>query len=399
MHFQENPKPFFLPWVFALLATISVFTTDLYLVSFPYMQDFFSTSVFNIQLTLYVYFLGFSLSMIISAPLCDRFGYRQVILAGLTLYCAASLTCVFSTSISMMIMCRFLQSFGAGFSSILSRVAVRDLYERDDRVKLFVYLFVAMAVSLIVAPWLGSFFFLNFGWKANFLWMSCYSGVLLLAAYRTIPVRLQAKSWSSFSFRKYWIVTNNRKFLTIVFAIAFLWAGFLVFISKAPFIFASGQDTYEFVITYSFVIVGMIFGTLAARIVSNRLGIPHAIFIGICIALLGAITLAVSFYLFESTLAIAIPMFIYLLGIGIALPNCQAAISDLFDPTYASVSFSLLFFLKFFLGAVGGVFIAQMNESLHYFVGMICFCAAGAFIIWYLPYGKYGEIGEQAVQR
>ena len=366
-----------------LLVTISVFTTDLYLSSFPHLIEYFNTTSFTINFTMSAYLIGFSFSMIICAPLADIFGTRNIILFGLALYSFASLICIFSPSINHLIIARFLQSFGACSSSILSRVVVREHYEAETRIKLFAYLFVGMSMTVAIAPLFGSYLFLYFGWKASFIYMSAYSAFIFLIAYQTLPINIKSSN-NNFNFlRKYFVVLSNQEFLHYTFTVTFLWMGFMTFAARAPFIFMIVMETsvQQFGLTYSLTVGGLVVGSFLAKYMGSQMGIQTAISIGTTISLVAAISLCFLMYFYSSSLSFSVPMGLYLLGLGIILPNCQEAISRIFE-SLAPSAFSMMYFIKMLAGALGGIFIALVDqENIYPFITMIIFCAFCAKLI------------------
>jgi DHA1 family bicyclomycin/chloramphenicol resistance-like MFS transporter len=366
-----------------LLVTISVFTTDLYLSSFPHLVEYFNTTSFTINFTMSAYLIGFALSMIVCAPLADTFGMRNIILFGLALYSFASLMCIFSFSIYHLIIARFLQSFGACSGSILSRVIVHKHYVAKERIKLFSYLFIGLAIAIALAQLFGNYLFLYFGWKASFIFMTGYSAFILLIAYHTLP-RHEKSSNNNVNFiKKYFIVLTNREFIYYTFVVTFLWMGFLSFVARAPFIFMVffGTSIKEFGTIYSLTVCGFIIGCFLAKYFRSKIEVQAALAIGTTISLFAAISLWCSMHFYANSLLFAILMALYLSGLGIILPYCQEAISQIFE-SFATSAFSMLYFIKMLAAALGGMFIASVDqESIFPLIMMIVFCALSAKFI------------------
>src|SRR5471032_1835769 len=112
----------------AALSAIGPLTTDMYLPSLPDIARQLGTSTAQVQLTISAYLIGFAVGQIFYGPVSDRHGRKPVLLAALALYCAASLVCVLSTSIEMLIAARFVQALGGCGGIVLARAIVRDLY-------------------------------------------------------------------------------------------------------------------------------------------------------------------------------------------------------------------------------------------------------------------------------
>jgi DHA1 family bicyclomycin/chloramphenicol resistance-like MFS transporter len=70
------------------------------------------TDATNNQLLITMIFLGLGFGQLISGPLSDSYGRKPVIYIGFIVFAFASLLCVFSTSLEMMIVGRIAQGIG-----------------------------------------------------------------------------------------------------------------------------------------------------------------------------------------------------------------------------------------------------------------------------------------------
>jgi MFS transporter, DHA1 family, multidrug resistance protein len=69
-----------------LVAALAPLSIDMYLPTFPAIAKDFGATAAQIQLTLSVYILGFTLGQLGYGPLSDRFGRRPILLSGICLY-------------------------------------------------------------------------------------------------------------------------------------------------------------------------------------------------------------------------------------------------------------------------------------------------------------------------
>ena len=70
------------------------------------------TDATNNQLLITMIFLGLGFGQLISGPLSDSYGRKPVIYIGFIVFSLASLICIFSTNLEMMIVGRILQGIG-----------------------------------------------------------------------------------------------------------------------------------------------------------------------------------------------------------------------------------------------------------------------------------------------
>ena len=122
-----RPGTFALTALLAALSAIGPLTTDMYLPSLPDIAHQLHASTAQAQFTISSYLIGFAVGQIFYGPVSDRHGRKPVLLAAITLYCLASLVCMFSSSIDMLITARAFQAVGGSGGIVLARAIVRDL--------------------------------------------------------------------------------------------------------------------------------------------------------------------------------------------------------------------------------------------------------------------------------
>lgn len=359
------------------LVSISVFSTDLYITSFPLLAESFTATPFQTQLSLSVYLIGLAISMLICVPVADTFGYRKTMLIGLFTYTAASLGCALSSSIESFIFFRFLQSFGGCCGSILSRILVQKYYGCEKHSKLFAYLFGVIAATVIIAPLLGSFLCSQYGWRANFFYMSLYVIFLFIAAYKYLPETTASSFIFKNCLKEYKRSFSDTIYLKHTLIVVCLWTGFFTFIAKAPFYFIKTLQfsTYLFAIFYSIVVFGMIIGTMIVKKLSPRKNVNSLLSMGVMISLISSLALIFIYTIYDFPFLLVIPLFGYHVGLGIALPNCQAVIAQ-HCQEYVNVAFSIMFCLKMLGGALGGVIVIALSPNhLFSLIGILVACA------------------------
>src|SRR5258708_32557351 len=74
-----------------------------------------------------------------------------------------------AASIQMMSFFRLLQAIGACGGGVISRAIVRDLFPPSELRRIFSMLILVVGVSPVIAPLVGSYLLLWFGWRAAFV--------------------------------------------------------------------------------------------------------------------------------------------------------------------------------------------------------------------------------------
>jgi DHA1 family bicyclomycin/chloramphenicol resistance-like MFS transporter len=226
--------------VLALLSAVTPLSIDMYLSAFPAMAAEFGTSASLIQLTLTALLVGLAMGQLVIGPLSDRYGRRTPLLIGTMACLAASLICMVSSSIEMLIALRLLQGFAGAAGVVISRAIVTDRAEGAEAARLFGLLMVIGALAPVLAPVLGGFIVADFGWRVVFAALAALNAVMLLGVVffapeslphaRRRPGGLAALRSSTTS------VLSSRRFIGYALALAFVFTALFSYISASPFV-------------------------------------------------------------------------------------------------------------------------------------------------------------------
>ncbi|MBQ75611.1 MAG: MFS transporter [Gammaproteobacteria bacterium] len=140
-----------------------------------------------IGLALGAYGLSQAVLQIPLGLMSDKYGRKNVIFAGLSLFIAGSLVAAFSESIYGVIVGRFLQGCGAISSSLLALMS--DLTRIDHRSKAMAIIGMSIGVSFALALVLGPLVSSYFGLKGVFVFaaLAGVCGVLVLLTVIPVP--------------------------------------------------------------------------------------------------------------------------------------------------------------------------------------------------------------------
>lgn len=160
-----------------MLTSIGPLSTDLYLPALPLIRTDLNTDVAHVQLTLSIFMVAFALSQIIYGPISDRYGRRPAILVGMVGFVLGCLVCFYANSIEGLIIGRFFQALGGCAGPVVSRAVIRDCTTQQDSRKMMAIVSSAMAVAPIIAPTIGGYLTVSYGWRSNFL-LLCALGLI-----------------------------------------------------------------------------------------------------------------------------------------------------------------------------------------------------------------------------
>ena len=110
-----------------LLAGMTALTMNIFLPSLPQMAEHFDTPYRVMQLSVAIFLAANGILQIFIGPMADKFGRRPVILAGLGIFCVATLGCLFAPNATVFLIFRVIQA-AVAVAMVLSRAVVRDMH-------------------------------------------------------------------------------------------------------------------------------------------------------------------------------------------------------------------------------------------------------------------------------
>jgi MFS transporter, DHA1 family, multidrug resistance protein len=150
----------------ALLLGLQPVTTDLYLPALPALTQALGATMAQSQLTMSALLLAFGLAQLMWGPLADRFGRRPVLVAGLGLYCAASVGAALAGHIEWLIGWRVAQGAGMAAAVVCARALVRDLFQPHEGARVMSFGLTGLGVIALLSPLLGGLATAVGGWRA-----------------------------------------------------------------------------------------------------------------------------------------------------------------------------------------------------------------------------------------
>ena len=125
------------------------------------------------------YMLAQTITIPIAGKMSDRLGRKPIFLFGMIIFMSGSLIAGFSTSMEMLIACRFIQGLGGGALIPVAMATVADLYAPQDRGKIQGMLGAVFALSTVIGPFIGGFIVDNWDWDWVF-WVNLPIGIFAI---------------------------------------------------------------------------------------------------------------------------------------------------------------------------------------------------------------------------
>ncbi len=171
----------------ASLMALTALSVDIMLPALPRIHsDFALPGVNDQQLVVTLYVLGFAIGQLFQGPLSDWFGRRPVLLAGIAVYAAAALACLFAQSFAALLAARFIQGLANAAPRILAVAVIRDIYQGRRMAEVMSFVMTVFIIVPVIAPSIGGAFLLFGHWHLIFAFLS----VCALAILTWVSLRL-----------------------------------------------------------------------------------------------------------------------------------------------------------------------------------------------------------------
>ncbi|WP_404487885.1 multidrug effflux MFS transporter [Pseudomonas sp. HT11] len=357
-------------WLVLLTVLIGLprITLDMHLPALPAMADDFHASDSQLQLTLTLYALGSAISLLVSGPLTDRFGRRPVLLSGLLVYAVATVACALADSIGVLIVARLFQALGGCCTTVIGRVIVRDYFDRHEQARLLGLISMAMAISPMAAPVLGSVMLPFIHWRGLFIVLAVIGVTLCLVVLRRLPETRPpevAAAPPSNLLRLYGQLLRDRYFLRYSLAIGCVYSTYFPFISESSALLQRGfhLSASAYALVFAATISGYMLGANLFRRLVLRVEADQLISAAIALNVLGCMMLAgATVALPQAWLAIVLPMVVIMVSVGMVIPACQLSVLQPYGAIAGTAS-GLFFFIQMFLTAVSSWATGMLSDG------------------------------------
>ena len=366
----------------------SVMAMNIFLPVLPIIAAELQTSQAMASYVVTIFLATTGLAQLFIGPLSDKYGRRPVLLVTTSIFCAATLLCIFATSIEMLLVGRVLQASIAA-SIALSRAIVRDLYDRSKAASMIGYLTMAMAVIPMLAPALGGYIGEAFGWRGPFVVLFVVGVALLALIYVDLGETHPPSDGPAHSqLADYAALLRMPAIWGYVLTSSLASGAYFAFLGGAPFVASAVMGMTPTAIGWYFMCVagGYIFGNFLSGRYSETIGIEPMMLYGGLVASFGvALSLGLMWTFDPQPGFLFWPMALVGMGNGMTLPNSNAGAVSV-RPDLAGSASGLAGFMQIgggaLLAGLAGALITEANHGLPLFVIMFASSAGGSVIAW-----------------
>lgn len=376
--------------ILALLTALEPLSIDLYLPGFLMISEALSTPVSAVQISLSTFLAGFAIGQLLWGPLADKYGRKKPILISLVIFTAASIACVYVSTIEQLWVARFIQALGGCAGVVISRAIVTDYFDKSRTLKIFALLALIMGIAPIVGPSIGNGVLSVFSWKGLFGTMAGLGIILFLLTLFFLPETHKEKAIGTKRNigKDYFQILKNRKFVVYSVIAGIANGALMIYVANGPFLimeeggFSSSAFSIIFAINaFGLMIGSYLTGVLQKYIATNKLVKQALIFMtGASIILLAAM------YANIHIIGILIILFFYIFPIGILFPaTTELAITPFADTNNSGTASALFGSIQLALSFVCTILSSFISDGTITAVGLAFFlCNVIAFIVVFI---------------
>ncbi|MCA1536682.1 multidrug effflux MFS transporter [Bradyrhizobium sp. NBAIM03] len=174
-----EPDSFAYVLLLGMLATVPYSSIDINLPALAATGTTFGARASDVGLTVSAFMVSLATAPLIYGPVSDRFGRKPVLAFGLALFVAASLGCALSSSLQVLLLCRFIQGIGAA-ATITIFAIIRDLFAGDAARTRIANVMVAVNIATVIAPTAGAALLATAGWRSIYAAQATMGFMLLV---------------------------------------------------------------------------------------------------------------------------------------------------------------------------------------------------------------------------
>lgn len=369
----------------ASLSALGPFSIDTYLPSFPDIAEKLHATPIQVQQTLSAYLFAFAAMTLWHGAIADCFGRRRVILWALLLFGLASAGCLFAQTIQQLWFWRALQGMTAGAGIVISRAIVRDLFDGPAAQRLMSQITMMFALAPAIAPVIGGWLQQAFGWRSIFAFLVLSTAGLWFACFKQLPETLAPEKRQSlkpaYLGHTYWQVLSSPRFLLACAALSLNFSGFFIYVLSAPVFLMHhlGLPETAFLWLFGPAMSGLLCGSWVSGRLAGRRSPGFAVALGYGVMSTAALlNLAISLSLPPGLPWSVLPLFVYTIGMSIAMPSLTLFALDPFPAQRGLAASCQTFFQSGFNGLSAAVIAPLLWDSTRTLAGgMVLLMSAG----------------------
>jgi len=167
----------------AMMMALTALSIDVILPAFDDIREEFGLAADSSETAGIVtaFFLGLAVPQMLFGPLSDRFGRKPLLYVGFALFAIGATISATATSLTTLLIGRFVWGFGAAGPRVITLSIIRDTYEGERMARVMSFIFAVFVLVPIVAPSIGAGVVAIGSWRWAF-WF-CLLFMFVIAAW------------------------------------------------------------------------------------------------------------------------------------------------------------------------------------------------------------------------
>jgi DHA1 family bicyclomycin/chloramphenicol resistance-like MFS transporter len=391
-----------LAMLLAVLGMLGPFSIDTFIPAFAGIAKALDATPVQMQQTLSAYLFGFAFMNLFHGALADSFGRRPVVLWGIAVFTLASIGCALSQTIGQLVFFRAVQGLSTGAGWVVSRAVIRDMFPPEQAQKVMSQVTIYFGVAPAIAPIIGGFLFVHFGWHSIFVFLTGVGVVLWVANYKLLPETLHASQRQPFNARNllrgYWALGSSPRFVLLALASGIPFNGMFLYVLSAPAFL--GEHLHlaptEFFWFFLLSIGGIMAGSFASGRLAGRIEPKRQIRYGFVVMVAVSLANVAANLLFTPQVGWAlIPIALFGFGWALMVPVVTLLVLDLHPERRGMASSLQAFIGSTANGIVAGVIAPLVMHSTQALAIVSLLMMAVGLAAWVLVRKQWPQTGRR----
>jgi len=270
--------------------------------------------------------------------------------------------------VEWLIAMRFVQALGGCAAQVAAMAMVRDFFHVNETAKIISLLILILSASPLLAPSVGVYVAVHWGWQWVFIILSAFVLLMLAVSKWVLPEGHKPDRTISLRMlpilRNYAAVLKEPQFLIYALSGGFAFSGLLAYVASSPIVFMEQfhVSAQQFGAIFAGLAVGFIgsnqINVLLLRRFTSEQIFRATLLVGCPMATLLFIGTMFGWFGLPATLAV---LFILLSSLGLAYPNAAALALVPFDHNIGSAS-AMLGFLQIGISGLASASIGAFDS-------------------------------------
>ncbi|WP_274649309.1 multidrug effflux MFS transporter [Paenibacillus humicola] len=387
------PRRLQLAIILGALASFGPLSIDMYLPALPKIAGDLHASTSLTQLSLTACMLGLSLGQLLAGPLSDQRGRRAPLTAGLIVYAAASVLCVFAPTACAFIALRFVQGLAGSAGIVISRAVVRDLYSGPELTKFFALLMLVNGAAPILAPIIGGQLLEAASWRGVFALLAAVGAAMLAAVLiglpETLPPGRRMRGGAGATAAAFGRLLRDRTFMGLALTQGLVMAAMFAYISGSPFVLQDlfGLSPQMFSVCFAVNGLGIIAASQTTGRLAGRIGERRLLAAGLTSAAAGGALLLAAAVFGLGLPAILPALFLVISSVGVVSTSTFSLAMQNQGGQAGSAS-ALLGLLSFVFGGAAAPLVGVAGSGTALPLGIVVAAAEAGAVASYLALSR-----------